>query len=300
MCIRDRNNPALNSSNYDAIYVEYYDEEVAYYMYGNTSARLPDFIIRNNVINSEASWGSGIDMYTGYNPYYVNDNSYIYFGGWLIDNNTINAADGIYLDYYEFCYDNEDNSTTEIGDIVIINNRINADDTGIYVYYDDIGYEMYDNASLIVGNVIIHNNTVNCTYGIEVDYYVYADEYSNVEMGYLNITDNKVRNCTDDGIYIYYDLEASDYSTISIKRALIDGNIIYNCTSDGIYIYEYIYHDSNAIVNLENPIIRRNDISYCDTGIYLDNVPNCTIMANHIYNNSEGTVSYTHLTLPTN
>ncbi|HEC75653.1 MAG TPA: hypothetical protein ENI33_00130, partial [Thermoplasmatales archaeon] len=68
------NNPALNAFDRDAIYVEYYNENVGDGLYGNSSARLPDYIIRNNTINAS---DDGISMYTKHNPDYMYNNSSI-------------------------------------------------------------------------------------------------------------------------------------------------------------------------------------------------------------------------------
>jgi len=69
----------------------------------------------------------------------MSENSSIYFGGFLIDNNTFYSEDdGIYIEYYEFCYSNYDTSITEIGNISVTNNTLHVDGEAIYIYYDDI------------------------------------------------------------------------------------------------------------------------------------------------------------------
>jgi len=306
----------LNSTkNSCGIYIEYYEEEVGDGMYDNALVHLPNFTIAGNTIYSSKD---GIQVYSYENPCYMLGDSSIYFGDFNIDDNTIySGGDGVCFYYEEFCDYNYGNSTTEIGNISITNNDIHSTgSSGITVYYE-IGYDINDNSKLIVGNVDIHGNEVDCKYGVNVWSYVYAYDSTTVEMGYVNITENEIRNCTDYGIYLYYDADASISSTISIERALIKDNTIDNC-STGIYVYADISNDTGATATLESAIIDGNTISNCiaatsgihidgmegtnitdnlifgcDTGIYIDEDSNhTTIMYNTITRNDVGIYVY--------
>jgi len=274
----------LNSTNSYGIEIYYYDYEIGCEMYDNASAHLPDFTIAGNTIHSS---GYGIYVYSYENPYGMYENSSIYFGGFNIDDNTIySGGDGISFDYEDFCYDNYGNSTTEIGDVSITNNEIHSTGwSGITVYYEDLGYNINDNSKLMVGNVDIHGNEIDCNYGIIVQSYVHAYDSTTVEMGYVNITENEIRNCTDYGIYLYYYAYAYGSSSISIERSLIKDNIIDNCGT-GIYVYADISNDTGATATLESTIIDGNTISNCmasESGIHIDGMEGTSITDNLIF-----------------
>jgi len=274
----------INSSSSEGIYIGYYEEEVGYDMYDNASAHLPNFTIAGNTIHSS---GYGIYVYSYENPYDMYENSSIYFGGFNIDDNTIYSDDdGIYFDYDDFCYDNYGNSATEIGDVSITDNEIHSTgSSGITVYYEDLGEDINDNSKLMVGNVDIHGNEIDCNYGIIVQSYVYAYDSTTVEMGYVNITENEIRNCTDYGIYLYYYAYAYGSSAISIERSLIKDNIIDNCGT-GIYVYADISNDTGATATLESTIIDGNTISNCmasESGIHIDGMEGTSITDNLIF-----------------
>ncbi len=271
-------NNILNSSA-DAIYMYFAEEEVGWHMYDNASAKLPDYIIRNNTINAD---GDGIYVDPEEIPYEIYQNSLFYFSGFLIDNNTICGYNGIDIEYDNLCDDNNDDSLITIGNVTVSNNEIHATNFGTYIYYDRLGYEIYDHSNLTVGDVNIYNNTMDCIKGIYVSYYyVDAYDYTTISMGFLNIVGNEISNCSEDGINIFYAPQAYDHSTISIERAYIANNTIFNC-SYGIYVDSTnIQNDSNAIVTLFPPIIYNNTIvAYASQGISMHAVNNSKIENN--------------------
>jgi len=280
------------SGDSDGIYLYYYgyrgEGTVGYKMYGNASAKLPDYVITGNTFNVT---GGGIDLYTDENPYYIYDDAIFDFGGAFIDDNTFSCEHGIYFDYDDFCYDNNDNSATIIGDVTITNNRFyDLDDEAIYIYYEYIGDNMYGYSTLDVGDLVIADNVIDGVGydGIEVEYYyVESEDDSTVTMGTLDITGNEISNVGYDGIDIDYEPDADDNSVQNIGRALIQGNTIEGCGEAGIDIYMDIDNETGAVVNLGNPVIEGNTISNCSHGIDFEDVEYATIVQNMIVNNTE-------------
>ncbi len=296
----------LRSSEEDGIEIYYGDTYVCEYMYDDSYAKLPDYVITGNTINAG---DDGIYLYTNGNPWGMFDNSICDFGGALIDDNTFNdqgvgMSDGIYFDYEDVCYADDgggcfDYSTTTIGDVTIINNEFyDLVDEAVFIWYDDIGYELHDEALLQVGNLVIATNVISgADYGIDVAYYyIVSYDDSTVTMGALDITSNDISNVTTDGIYVGYWLSATVNSTQTISRTLIMSNTLYGSGDDiyhGIHVsYDDGDSDVGATITLGEPIIISNTIELWTYGIYLEDVNEevggATVSYNLIRDNGDG------------
>lgn len=264
------------SSDDNGITLYYDDYDVGTNMGGDAYAELPDYIITGNTFNVTDD-GIYFDSYS--NPDDNYGNSTVDFGDFLIDDNTFNGGnDGIYFSTDDFVEDGYDYSVAIIGDITITNNEFyNLTGKAIYMDYDDdLGYGLYDDSTLEVGDLIIADNVIDgAGAGIYVYYsYVNSEDDSTLTMGILDITGNDISNVTDDGIYVYYyDIYASNNSTLTVGRALIQGNTIDGSGDAGIYISDVdIGSDTGATVNFENITITTNTISENDYGVYISDM----------------------------
>jgi parallel beta-helix repeat protein len=281
------------SGDSDGIYMYYYDGDVGYDMYDDAYAELPDYVITGNTFNVTGD-GIYLYTYENPYEIYddaIFDFGGALIDGNTFNAEDVGMDYGIYFEYYEFCYDNYDRSASIIGEVTITNNRFyDLGDDAISIYYNKVGNELEDESTLDVGDLVIADNlieNVTASDGIDVSYSsVYSYDESRLTMGMLDILRNEISNVSEDGVDIDYDLYAYDNSTLTIGRARIQRNTIDACGDAGVDLYMFLYNDTGATVNLGNPLIEGNTISNCADGITFEDVENATIRSNLLVNNT--------------
>jgi PKD repeat protein len=282
------------------VYVYY--EDMGYEMEDNASAEFPDFVITGNAFDSE--YYDCLYYYTYDSPEYIYDDTVVDFGGILIDDNTFTnledegGYDGIYINYYDFCYGNYGNSAAIIGDVTISNNELNVTGTAVTVYYEYLGDYLEDYSTLDVGKLVIADNVIDgAEEGVLVEYDAYSYDDSVATIGDLEITGNEVSNITwDDGLDISWDIYAYDDSTFNVGSTLVQGNTVSNCDSSALDIDMNISGDSTATVNIGDLEIDENVFEDSSEGIYFEGVQNAQVTENDILNNESAATCGVYIT----
>jgi len=110
---------------------------------------------------------------------------------------------GIYVDVSGI--EDLDDSSVNIGNVVVADNVVNSNSTGIFVYVGQVGYYMYGNSSVTMGDFRVNNNTIKSAgNGIEVEFedlgcYMYNN--ASFAMGHILVNDNII-NSSNDGIHV--------------------------------------------------------------------------------------------------
>jgi parallel beta-helix repeat protein len=278
----------------DGIYIQYADTSIGYQMWDDSFAHLPDLIIQDNYIEAGSD---GIYRNANYWGSNVNDNSYVYYGSTLIDNNDIigpGSSDGIYFYVNELGDIPNDQSSSVMGDVTISNNYIyDYTSDGLYMYINNIGVFSVgtgDTPLIQIGNITVDSNVIiECGDGIEFSEYDFnAEEQCKVVAGDLHILDNYVFDSGGSGVYVDYNLDADDASTITMGTALISGNIIEDAVSNGVYLDYGFDEESGASIGITDIIIESNDIRESNNGINLEDGDWVTITNNSVTDCSYG------------
>jgi parallel beta-helix repeat protein len=276
------------ASGGNGTYIHYRENFVGSYVEDDSYARLADYVITGNTFNVT---GDGIFFDTFGNPYYNSGNATVEFGGFLIDDNDFSCDHGIYFDIEDVCETSWGDAVTTMGDVDITNNEFHGlDSEAVYIYYNDLQYLPEDNSALWVDTLTIVGNLVDgASNGIKVEYdMIYGAENSTTTMFGLDIYSNEVGNVTGDGIHVRYNLDAHDNSAVTVGRALIQDNILDGSSDNGVYMGMNVESAPNATASVGGPLIEANTIDNWQTGIYLEDVVNGTIIDNAIRYNGDG------------
>ncbi len=262
LTIEDNN---ISSADDDAIEIYYYDEYVGDDMSGNTYAKLPDHIVRNNVLNAGASDDYGLYWNSDGNPYYIYESATIDLGDFTATDNTITGQtglNGIYYYLYGVCGDScADTSSVRVGDVNVTGNTIAGFDAADDYYYGGIGierdnigwsnyddYALFDSAVITIGNTLVSSNVIT---GGGSGVYAYFDVSSTgnsaIDTGKVEILDNTVTDATYTGISLEYEAYPDFATSQSYSNTVVSGNRIDGYFYDddegenygGIYLYYY-------------------------------------------------------------
>jgi len=276
------------ASDDNGVYIYYYDYYVGSYMEDDSYARLPSYNITRNTFNVT---GDGIYFRTYSNPDDNSGNATVDFGGFVIDDNNFSCDHGIYFHIEDFCETCMGDAVTTMGDVDITDNEFyGLDSEAIYISYIDLQYDPADNSALWVDVLTIARNLVDgASGGIKVEYdKIYGYDNSTTTMAGLNIWGNDLCNVTGDGIHVRYYLDADDTSTVTVGRALMQDNILDGSSDNGVYMGMVVESAPNATASVGDPVIEANTIENWQTGIYLEDVVNGTIIDNSIRYNGDG------------
>lgn len=287
-------NNQVRTNNSEGMYIYYY--EMGYYLEPNQyntcagSVVVGDFILNNNEVNSLNNDGVSLEFYeNGYNIY---NDSYVTLGNVEICNNTINSLTDSGL-YFSNCYDfgtyMYDNASFSMGDWLINDNTVWANDHAFYTDAYGFGYEMYDDSVATFGTFELLRNYLNATnnYGLgcywwyESGYNLY--ENAKVSMGDCIIKNNNVSSQNSDAIYTgpqYAGQSVYDNASAIFGDYVVSDNTVFSRTDVGIYFnYRFIgftmepnqYSTCTAYVEVGDMRINNNDvISPNHDGIYFE------------------------------
>lgn len=290
----------------DGLWIEYYDYYVGSYMYNDSYAELPGYIISGNTFNVA---GDSIYFDTYSNPDDNYDNAEVHYGGWDIDDNIFNGGDdGVYFYIEDFCEECYDTTVTTFGDVNITDNEFySLGGNAVFLEYDEIPYDIDSGASLTFGETNITGNHVDgADYAIKLDF---TDVDPSI-FGTFTIDDNELLNLANDGILFWSrggqpidafitnnTITSAEYNGMDLAElngAEVTGNTISDCPRDGIDLWESLNNivSENTIENTDTGInIRSNSIDNqitcndilgsTDQGVYIDSSSTGNVINNN-------------------
>ncbi len=229
-------------SGYYGLYIYFYDWP--YSNYDSSRVTLGPMRIADNSFNPDKNPGmdTGIYIYYDDTGYDIYNKSQVHIGDLAIDNNTFYRmnAYAVYLSFYYFGWNLDDQSSLTMGSIDISKNKAFDTPNGLYFYLEN---ENPDNeAALQIGDINIVDNMFDGIryYGVELYSYLYNSSSPDamVSVGTTTIKGNSINgkpggtDPTSAGIYLYADYDPR----VTFPPSALTGNTIEGLAT-GIYLY---------------------------------------------------------------
>jgi hypothetical protein len=245
---------------------------IYYYAYTDAEEYASALITSTISLTENTVFESGEDAVYVYQ--YVDSYDYAesaIIGKVTVNDNTLTTLDeGITVDRYAYAYD-ENNTADLIGDVEIMGNMINGentDDYPIYVYY--YAYAEWYGLATIVGDVTVCDNTIEEATE-EWAIYVEVDADAGDDYGVVNMASDVLisgNNAEDNDGFANYDLdfEAYDYGQINFTGSLTTTENTQTVCGEGIEISREVSATEEAKIVMNMPItVSENNLECLDS-----------------------------------